>query len=88
MTSPGRDLPAAPSREPVPARRYHNLDLYRGVLMVLGVWLHTAIPYFGGPFTDQTPVAADAVFKPLVFFIVFNNVIRLTPLRIHKINFK
>ena len=69
MTSPGRDLPAAPSREPVPARRYHNLDLYRGVLMVLGVWLHTAIPYFGGPFTDQSPVAADVVFQPLMFFI-------------------
>jgi hypothetical protein len=58
-----------PSGESVPTRRYHNLDLYRGVLMVLGVWIHTAIVYLGGPFTDQSQLAADVVFKPLVYFI-------------------
>jgi peptidoglycan/LPS O-acetylase OafA/YrhL len=53
--------PTPPAEASVPALRYHALDAFRAVMMLLGIWLHAVVAYSkegGWPFKDPitTPV--------------------------------
>ena len=53
--------PTPPAEASVPAPRYHALDAFRAVMMLLGIWLHAVVAYSkegGWPFKDPvtTPV--------------------------------